>query len=344
MATGDASSPVRFGGGQVGTTNRELFLDVFGGEVINAFNVELKFGDKITSKTVGGGAKSWKFPKTWKATAEYHTPGVELLGTDIETSEVIITADDFLVSHTGISDIDSVLSHFDVRSEFSSQMGAELARVHELNVARQLTLTSRESADGPFPGGASISSDTLASTSGVFNGANWIAALRDVQKNFFVKNVPQSAPKYVVVNWDIFDAIKYATDANGNYLVLNRDFHGSEGANAGGISGNSDMMTIDGITVIRSGNLPFGFGVSGAADESADANVYSKYRGDWELTCGVAWSPMAVGECKVSGIEFESTRDVRRREDFMVAAMLTGLGSLRKECAIELKTATAAST
>ena len=39
MATGDASSPVRFGkGASSPVDNRELFLSVFGGEVLTAFD------------------------------------------------------------------------------------------------------------------------------------------------------------------------------------------------------------------------------------------------------------------------------------------------------------------
>ncbi len=64
MAFGDASSPIRFGGGQVGVTQRELFLDVFGGEVLTAFDLATITLDKHEIKTVGPGQKSWRFPKT----------------------------------------------------------------------------------------------------------------------------------------------------------------------------------------------------------------------------------------------------------------------------------------
>lgn len=334
MATGDASSPIRFGGGQVGVTNRELYLDVFGGEVYAAFDLATNFLGTVETKSVGPGQKSWRFPKTWKASSEYHTPGVELLGTDIDTTEVTVTIDDILVSHTGLSDIDTMLSHFDVRSKFSQAMGYELAKVLDKNIARQLILTARAAADGPFPGGNVISTDDLKATSGVYNGAAWIQAIRDGNETFFNADVPESLPRYLAVPWGVFDAIKYATDSNGNYLVLNRDFHGSEGAMAGGISGRAETMNIDGVTIFKTRNAPFG------VDESADTSVYSKYRGDYTLTKAVMWVPEAVGCVKMKEIGFEQTRDTRRLEDFMVASMLAGLGTLRPEGAIELKSAT----
>jgi hypothetical protein len=44
--------------------------------------------DKHMVRTITNG-KSAQFPKTWKATAEYHTAGQEMLGNDIDTSEVV---------------------------------------------------------------------------------------------------------------------------------------------------------------------------------------------------------------------------------------------------------------
>ena len=80
MAFGDNSAPVRFGKGASNPTdNRSLFLDVFGGEVLTAFDNATVTLDKHTVKSLSGGAKSYRFPKTWKASAEYHTPGQEML-------------------------------------------------------------------------------------------------------------------------------------------------------------------------------------------------------------------------------------------------------------------------
>ena len=70
MATGDASSPVRFGkGASSPVDNRELWLSVFGGEVLTAFDSSTVTLDKHFVKSVAGGAKSFRFPKTWKAAA-----------------------------------------------------------------------------------------------------------------------------------------------------------------------------------------------------------------------------------------------------------------------------------
>lgn len=329
MATGTASSPVRFGAGQSSPTdNRSLFLDVFGGEVLTAFDNATVTLDKHTVKSLSGGAKSYRFPKTWKASAEYHQPGTELLGNDFQTGEITINVDDILVSHYAIADLDRILSHFDMRSIISNEMGRALAKVFDKNVFRQLILAARDTGSSPFPGGESITDAALTKT-GTISGIDWIDAIRDANLRLFNKDVPEDMPRYLAVGAEVFDAIKYAKDANGQYLILNRDF----GADvAGGVQARAETIKIDGVTVIKSRNIP-------NADESASADVYSKYRGNYATTTGVMWCPQAVATVKLLDISMETERDVRRLEDFMVSKMFVGHGTMRPEMAIEFKTA-----
>ena len=330
MATGTASSPVRFGKGQSSPTdNRSLYLDLFGGEIITAFDNATVTLDKHTIKSLSGGAKSYRFPKTWKAEAEYHTPGTELLGNDFTTGELTINVDDILVSHYAIADLDRILSHFDMRSIISKEMGTALAKVFDQNVFRQLILAARDAGSSPFPGGESIVDASLAATGGVYDGIDWIDAIRDANIRLFNKDVPEDMPRYLAVTTEVFDAIKYAKDANGQYLVLNRDFQADT---AGGISSRAETIKIDGVTIVKSRNIP-------ATDESAATGVYSKYRADFSNTVGVMWCPQAVATVKLMDISMETERDVRRLEDFMVAKMFVGHGTMRPEMAIEFKTA-----
>lgn len=330
MAVGaETSNPAVFGKGQTaGSTlseQRELFLDIFGGEVITAFDLATITADKVQTRTLSGGMRSARFPKIWKATAEYHSRGTELLGNEIETGEITITPDEILVAHVAIYDLDDMLSHFEVRSQFSSELGRALARVYDKNNFRQMILAARTAADGPFPGGHRIDDTDLAATAGVYNGEAWIEAIRAANKNLHEKDVPESLQRYMAVSWDVFEAIKYAKDANGNFLVLNRDIIGSQSS---GIAGRDETLTIDGVTIYKTRNMP-------TTDESADTSVYSKYRANYSDVKGVMWTPMTVANVKMKDISLEQTRDVRRLEDFMVASMLAGHGTLRAETAVE---------
>ena len=330
MATGDASSPVRFGkGASSPVDNRELFLSVFGGEVLTAFDNATVTLDKHFVKSVPGGAKSYRFPKTWKASAEYHTPGTELLGNDLSTSEQIITVDDILVSHYAIADLDRILSHFDMRSVISAEMGRALAKVFDKNVFRQLILAANTAAASPFPGGTVTTDTGLAASGGVYSGIEYIEAIRTANIGLFNKDVPEDMPRYAAVSVEVFDAIKYAKDSSNNYLVLNRDFgHGG----AGGIDARAEMMNIDGVTIVKSRNIP-------TTDESSDTSVYSKYRSDFQNTAVVMWCPQSVATVKMLDTSMETERDVRRLEDFLVSKMFVGHGTLRPEMAVVLKSA-----
>lgn len=325
---GDPSNPVRFGGGQIGSTNRELYLEVFGGEVLEAYDAAVIMEQALTVKSVGGGQKAWRFPKTWKAQSEYHTPGVELLGREIQTGEVTITIDDILVSHVGISDIDEMLSHFDVRGPFARTMGHSLAKAFDQNALRQVVLTARDTGDGPFPGG-NVIEDVALTGSGSISGMDWVDAIRQANKELYDKDVPETDPRLMVVPYDVFQAIKWVKDSDGNYLVLNRDFNNDD---AGGIRGRAERIMVDGVPVVYSKFLP-------QTDQSADSDVYSKYRGNFSTTTGVMLTPQAVGCVKMMDINVEQTRDTRRLEDFIVTKMLTGLGTLRPEAAVEFRTA-----
>jgi hypothetical protein len=324
----DTSTPTRFLKGQSPSDNRALALELFGGEVLAAFEKALIFRDKVEAKSLNPGeGKSWRFPKVWKAISEYHTPGQEMLGNSIPTGEISVSVDDILVAHTAISDLDTMLTHFDIRSKFSSALGIALARTYDENLARALILAARTAASGPFPGGSVLADNTLKATAGVFNGAAWVEAIKAANVLLYNKDVPEDMPRYLVVPRAVFDAIKYAKDTDGNYLVLDRDF-GVTG-NAGGIGGRGNVMNLDGVTIMYSKSIP-------QTNQSADATVYPKYQADYSKTLGIFWAPMATATVTMRDIALETTRDTRRLEDFMVASNLVGHGTLRPECAVEI--------
>lgn len=324
---GVTSTPARFGYGQSTSDDRNLFLKVFGGEVLTAFTEKVVTLDKHVVRNIEFG-KSAQFPKTWKATSAYHEAGQQLLGNDIDTTEVTITIDGLLVSHTAIYDLDEKMSHFDVTSEFSQELGRSLAREFDKNVLRQIVLAARTSADGPFPAGNTITDSALVNSSiASTTGKAWIDHIREANIALYNKNVPEDMPRYLVVNADVFDAIKYAVDSSHGYLVINRDF----GEQAGGVAGAGNVIQIDGVQIIRSNLMP-------TANETSDTSVYSKYRANYSTTTGIMWCPEAVGTLKLMDLAMETERDVRRQEDFMVAKMAVGHGVLRPELAVEFKT------
>ena len=92
------ATPTNFGQTNGSGDRLNLFLKVFGGEVITAFQRKTVMNDKVMLRNIASG-KSAQFPVLGRTTASYHTPGAEILGqNDIRSAEVVINIGGFLVT------------------------------------------------------------------------------------------------------------------------------------------------------------------------------------------------------------------------------------------------------
>jgi hypothetical protein len=124
---------------------KELFLKLFGGEVLTAYETAVILKSLTRQRTISNG-KSVSFPLVWKAATEYHTPGVEIDGQTIKHGEKVISIDDLLVSPVFIANIDEAMNHYEVRSIYSAEMGRALALSYDRNICRNLILSARGAA------------------------------------------------------------------------------------------------------------------------------------------------------------------------------------------------------
>ena len=88
-----AATPLRAGQVNSSGATDALFLKVFGGEILTAFEQSQVVVDKHTVRQISHG-KSAQFPATWKVSAAYHTPGAEILGQTSNLNERVIAIDD----------------------------------------------------------------------------------------------------------------------------------------------------------------------------------------------------------------------------------------------------------
>jgi len=321
----NAGAPVAFGKGQT-ADDRALFLKQFGGEVLTSYTAQTLTAGKVRERVISSG-KSALFPKTGVSTAEYMTRGQEAMGNPFETGEVEITVDGLLSASHSLWDLDTLMSHFDVRGPMTADMGAALARVYDKNNFRQIALAARTAAAGIFPGGTVIADAGLLGA-GAVDGKAWMDKIRAAKLALLNKNIPANTSFYMVVPFAVLDALKYAIAAAGVYLNLNSQI---AGASAGTMAEPTESIRYEGVTIYGSALLP-------NTDESADTTVWAKYRASYAKTTGLMWTPDAVGVLKLKGMGVETFRDVRRQENFIIATMATGHGTLRPECAVEFKT------
>jgi hypothetical protein len=323
-----ADSIPNFPGQNLGAGDtRALMLDLYGGEVIGAFETATLFRDKHQSKTLAKG-KSFKFPAIWRAGGGYHTPGTELTGRKINHTEIVVTPDDKLVSDVFVSDIDELLNHYDVRQPYMSEMGQYLARHYDANVLRTILKAARSGAlfTGDAGGSAVVNANLLTS------GTDLIDAVSAAKQAMDEKDVPvNSMPVYAA-----FKAAQWylmaRTDKN-----LNRDTNGSDASIR-----SMKLTTIDDIQVLKTNiaNEVFGVDNTGAPYSTAGDEKFipSYYRAKFGTTAGVVWTPMAACSALVEDVKFQIEDQPRKQGALMIAALTTGTRTLRSKCAVELRT------
>jgi len=312
--------------GQINQANDvdALFLKVFAGEVLTAFESGTITLDKHRIRTISNG-KSAQFPVTGKIGAGYHTPGTELVGLQGYHGERVITIDDLLVSHVFIADIDEAKTHFDVRGVYSTEMGRKLAQQMDVAVFQELVKAARASAtvtDGY--GGTAITSDLfkLSVNGGTDGGAATPAALAaalaggvfSVAQAFDEKDVPDEG------RFICFRPKEYYTLVQ-NKDVLNQDW-GGRGSYADG-----NVIQIAGVNILKANNVP----------KTDTSSSDTRHGVNAAKTIATAWVERAVGTVKLMDLSMQSEYDVRRQGTLLVARYAMGHGILDPSCAAELK-------
>ena len=305
-----------------GTGYDALFLKVFSGEVLSAFRKATIFEGLHTVRTIASG-KSAQFPIIGLSSTEYHTPGTQLTGNAIKHAEVNINIDDKLVSNTFIADIDEAKNHYDVRSQYSVEMGNALAYKFDQNVAATIAQAARTATNAitDLPGGTRIK--IVAANKAAITGANLVAAMWSAAEQFDINNVP-AEDRYLALGPTEYYKLAQTTD------VLNRDWGGS-GAYAEG-----SVLKVAGIHIVKSNHLP-------TTNRSAVTGENNTYHANYTDSVGLVFNKQAVGTVKLMDLKMEQTgSDVHAlwQGTFMVGSMAHGTGVLRPDCAVEIYWAT----
>jgi len=319
------SIPSRPGQDQLAGDPRALNLDLFGGEVITAFETQTLMRDKHQTKTLSKG-KSFKFPAIWRANGGYHTPGVEITGRQIPHTEITVEPDDKLVSDVFVADIDELLNHYDVRQPYTTELGSFLARHYDANVMRTIILAARAGAlfAGDQGGTGIQSADFATSATALIDGFSAAKQAMD-EKDVPVNSQPihgllKPAQWYMVAR----------SDKN-----LNRDTNG----------GTADirkmtLTTIDEIAIHKSNLAPFGEDSTTGAfvDQNDSKFIPAVYRGKFGTTVGAVWTPMAACSAIVQDVGFNIVDQPEKQGTLLIARMMVGTRKLRSKCAVELRT------
>lgn len=330
MATGQKIG-LNQGKGSTDTDALSLFLKVFGGEVLTAFARRSVTMDKHMVRTIQNG-KSAQFPVMGRTKGYYLKAGENLddKRQDIKHSEKTITIDGLLTSDVLIFDIEDAMNHYDVRSEYSAQLGEALAIAADGAVFAEMAvlcnpvsgkdenITGLGSATVLKIGTAASLADQAALGNAILKGLT--TARAKLTKNY----VPASDRRFYTTpeNYSAILAALMPNSANYSALIDPE-------------TGN--IRNVMGFEVIEVPHLTVG----GAGDDAAGTNQKHAFPATSSTTVPVALDNVvglfnhrsAVGTVKLKDMALERARRANLQADQIIGKYAMGHGGLRPEAA-----------
>lgn len=309
-----------------GSDRLELFLKNFAGETLAAFARSTKTGGRHMTRNIASG-KSASFPVLGRTKARYLAPGKSLDENrhNIKSNEVVIVIDGLLVADCMITDIDDAMSHFEVRSEYTAQIGEALAMAADGAVFAEIgKLVVADTANIPDETGVKGTgkptkvdlTDTVGSEKvSEARGLKYMQALLKMQYGFDMNYIPET-DRTAYVRPDFAASLVSAK------IVINADYSASGNVQEGRVT------RVSGFDIICAPNL-----TDGGADVTDIAqgagHVFPVALKD---TCAaLCCHRTAVGTLMLKNLAIEHARRTEYQADLIVAKYAIGHKGLRPE-------------
>mgnify|MGYP003625374292 FL=1 len=325
MSVTNTSAPVltmtRTGQANSAGDSSALFLKVYAGEVLTAFEQASVTMDKHVIRSINSGISA-QFPLVWKTAAtEYAyingagdtgTTGIALDGTIIHKNEKVISIDGLLIADHFVNNLDEAMSQFEVRSIYAKEAGIALGTQWDQNVLQQGVLGARSSTLITGGNGGSVLTNASYSTSGVTLGSGLFDAAEQLDEN----NVPES-DRYMFIRPAQYYLMAETTD------LINRDWGGS------GVYSEGEVMKVAGIHIVKTNNLPIS-NISSAQVTAHDGN--------FSTTKALVMHKSSVATVKLLNLAVETEYSIKNQGWIIVAKYAMGHGFIRPEGCVEFKT------
>lgn len=331
--TGGQKIGTNQGKGANGADTLALFLKVFGGEVLTAFARTSVTTSRHIVRSISSG-KSAQFPVIGRTQAAYLKPGENLddIRKDIKHTERTITIDGLLTADVLIYDIEDAMNHYDVRSEYTTQLGESLAMaadgavLAEIAALCNLAAASNENIAGL--GSASVielSQKKADMNDQVTLGKEIIAALTKARAAL-TKNYVPASDRVFFCDPDSYSAILAALMPNSaNYQALIDPETGAIRNVMGFEVVEVPHLTIGGAGTKREGTDGQKHAFPATATDAAKVAI--------DTVVGVFMHRSAVGTVKLRDLALERARRANFQADQIIAKYAMGHGGLRPEAA-----------
>lgn len=299
------------GVGSTSTDTTGLFLKVFSGEVLAAFQRSTVATNNVITRTITSG-KSAQFPVLGRAAAKLLTPGNSLddQRTAIKNTEKVITIDGLLSADCLIYDMDSFQSAYDFRSVYSNQLGEALSQNLDAAILAEIAkLANTAAASINGLGAPAVVSMGEKPTTQAGIGQKIIDGLLAASATLDSNYVP-AAQRVAYVTPNTYNAILSALGPNSaQYQTI-------------GDLGNATLTNVSGFTVVKAPTLTAGTTehVFPTTGEVTASNV----------ACLIAHQS-SVGVVKIKDISIEQARRPEYQADQIISTMSVGVGGLRNE-------------
>ena len=321
------------GKGVVSSDKFGMFMTYATNEVIAAFARSTVTMDKHMVRNIAYG-KSATFPVMGRASARYLPTGTTLTEgrKEIKQTERVITIDGTLTSDVMIYDIEEAMNNFDVRGEYTRQLGESLALSADGAVLAELAKAvnlhsggSNENIEGlgkpilikAYHTTASTGADTQAK-----RGKKILEALTEARAKLTSNYVP-SNDRFFFTTPENYSAILAAlSPTEANYAALIDPETGN-------------IRNVMGFTVIETPHLTLGDGVASGHKHQFPQGGTGSLASQNTVTAGnvvgLFMHRSAIGTVKLKDLTMEHGRDIDKQADIIVAKYAYGHGYLRPE-------------
>lgn len=321
------------GKGQSASDALALFLKVFGGEVLTAFARTSVTMSRHMVRSIASG-KSAQFPVLGRTKAAYLQPGESLddKRKDIKHTEKVINIDGLLTADVLIYDIEDAMNHYDVRSEYTAQLGESLAMAADgavlAEIANLVNLpdASNENIAGlGTPSVLTLPTITAAtSVTDVETYGQEIIAMLTQARAKLTKNYVPAADRTFYTTPEAYSAILAALMPKAaNYQALIDPERGS-------------IRNVMGFEVVEVPHLVAGGAGDDRPDEgTAATNQKHAFPATGNVNTGnvvgVFQHRSSVGTVKLKDLALERARRAEYQADQIIAKYAMGHGGLRPE-------------
>ncbi|MBT60445.1 MAG: hypothetical protein CMA63_02685 [Euryarchaeota archaeon] len=344
LAAADMAYRSAFGaseGGPADGTVSKLWLPIWSGEVLHAYDSYKLFEPMVTAKTLESG-RTMEFPITGTVTLKAEWNAGEYLhgGEDAKNGNFSVSLDGRpMAAHFELDNIDLMITQWEYRQELARQAGQTLANARDKQIGVMIAaagcvskLDSDPRTGITLPAVKQIENFTAPDAAAALEVLGTIEEfITDCQEN----SVPMSNA-YCAVTPKMFQQIRrlgVATSAT-NAINMQPMFGGV--AQAGGLGapftegmhGMDEKLVYMGVTICKTNHIP-----NQAYDTSKiGAAKYNVHGNDAQVEA-LLWMPECVASLRKTGLVVDTEDDIRRNTTFTVASMLSGTGILKPELA-----------